>query len=247
MNLRQMIVVVALAVLLGCDGRGGREQSATDQGASTRPQDTPASTPETRPKSMHWGPKDPYGLQLGAWIDSRQPAVRCVIRNQGDRSLRYSDYLLGDYSDCKSVVVRGRPKGESEWQIIPSHKQVHCRKSAGASGSNVHLIHPGREMPFPYESSTRGPKYTFGVNLTDFDWPGSWTGTIEILISQKLGDDGSQGTWKGVLKSAPLEISMQRLLAKDGQRVIGVRAQLAVKDWCWGANGGEWGQSAVSR
>lgn len=219
MNLRQIFVVVALAALLGCEGRGGQEESGTDAGAANaRSGDISVLTPDARPKSMHWGPEDPYRLQLGAWIDSRQPVVWCVIRSQGDRSLRYSDYLLGYW---ESVAVRGRPKGRDEWQIIPRHKRPRYVWSAGASARNVKVIHLGEEMPPPhYEgekpaSSTRGPKYTFRVDLTDFDWPGSWTGRIEILISHKLGDDGSKDTWKGILKSAPLEISMQMLAPKE--------------------------------
>lgn len=218
MKLRQILVVVALAALIGCESRRGPAESGTDRAAATtRPETNPTSKPDTRPKAMHWGPVDPRGLQLGAWINSGA-TLRCLIRNQGDRSVRYSDYLLGDYWDCKSVAVRGRPRGAGQWRIIPSHKLVHYRKSAGASVKNVHVIQPGQDMPSSYyeegqklTSSTCGPKLTFAVHLTGFDWPDSWTGTIEILISQKLGDDGSKDTWTGILKSEPLEISMRKL------------------------------------
>ena len=163
-----------------------------------------------------WGTNDPSGLQLGAWADPKQPVVRCVIRNKGDKSVLYSRYLLGNW---EAVTIKARPNPDAEWSVIPRLQMERLYYSAGASPKHVHLLWPGEEIrrelpPGANEAQTpKGPGESFSVELRDFCWPREWNGEIEVVVCQSLGRDGSEGTWQGTLESAPVRVSV------DGLRV----------------------------
>ncbi|MBM4043061.1 MAG: hypothetical protein FJ290_31615 [Planctomycetes bacterium] len=171
-----------------------------------------AEEPAGPPKSVRWGPKDESGLQLGAWLDPQRPILRCAIRNEGGRAVSYSDYLLGYW---ESVTIRARRDAKDEWQAMPlRHRDMRGVYSAGAIGNNVHLIVPGEQMLPKHEERERQaalakrPPWTFSVNLWEYEWPRSWTGTVEVMVRQKLGEDGSRDTWAGTLESGVVEVPL---------------------------------------
>ena len=168
----------------------------------------------TTPGSEGWGPKDPSGLQLGAWSDPNSPVVRCIIRNQGDKSVLYSDYLLGNW---ENVAIKARPNPDADWQVIPRLQKERAYYSAGAFPRSVHLLWPGEAMLPRTEARAKkndepkAPSQSFSVELKDFAWPREWTGTIDVVVCQSLGRDGSEGTWEGTLESAPIQLSAKEL------------------------------------
>jgi hypothetical protein len=214
MQVRQILAVLWLISLLACGAENEPSQKAlTKVGpeAEISP-GAPAPRPVDRPESIHWGQEDAYRLQLGAWLDSREPILRCVIRNQGDRTILYSDYLLGYW---QSVTLKARAAPGNEWRVIPRKERVlRAYKSAGACSTDGQLLHPGQEMRPGFRQLVvplQDSPYSFSVDLLDFDWPGSWTGIVETVVSQKLGDDGSSNTWTGTLESASIAVPTARL------------------------------------
>lgn len=184
------------------------------------------------PKSTRSGPKDESGLQLGAWLDPHRPVLRCVIRNQGDRAIRYSDYLLGYW---ESVTIKARSDPKDPWRIVAlRNRDLRFFKSAGAFASDVHLIDPKEQMlPVHREGqkqavAAKRPECTFSVNLWEFDWPRSWAGTVEVVVRQKLGEDGSRDTWAGVLESGAVEFPVGDLVAHP---VVAITKALLPEGW----------------
>ena len=223
MQVQHFLAIFSLLPLLGCGAENGPQQEPqTDADSVTiLSEDSSLLRPDRRPEPIHWGPEDSGGLQLGAWLDSRQPVLWCVIRNQGDRSIRYSDYFLG-YWEC--VTLKARVDPHDEWRIMPRHKQSpRYYKGAGASSKDVHLLQPRKEMLPAHREGEQPivrselPPYSFSVRLRDIDWPDSWTGAVQVVVSQRLGGDGSADTWEGTLESEPISMPAARW-ASNGKK-----------------------------
>ncbi len=167
----------------------------------------------SRPKKLAWGPAAPAGLKMGAHRPAGWSDVWCVIRNRGDRKVRYSDYFVGYWG---ALTVEARPTGSKKWSELKRRDAKGLDvKSAGASQSNVHVLEPGEEVPF-YRWGRKhgkllpaGRRYSFSVSLGAYQWPASWKGDVEVRISQRLGWDGSKNTWKGSLTSAVLVVPVK--------------------------------------
>ena len=191
-----------------------------------------AEGPADPPKSTRWGPKDQSGLQLGAWLDPHKLILRCVIRNQGDQAVRYSDCLLGAW---EFVDIKARRSPKAPWRIVALRGQgIRAAMGAGAVPSNVHLLPPKEQMlPMHREGqrqavAAKRPECTFCVNLWEFDWPSSWTGTVEIAVQQNLGNDGSKDTWARTLESAAVEFPVGDFVADP---VAAVTKALLPEGW----------------
>ena len=55
------------------------------------------------------------------------------------------------------------------------------------------------------------PPHTFNVYLSQYDWPKSWSGTIEFRVEQFLMSDKSRPSWEGTLKSGSLKLPVSAL------------------------------------
>ena len=214
MGRQQLLTLLLIASSFGCTP--SRTSTGVDQCAdiNTANQESDSSESKLTPGSIEWGPEAHSGLQLGAWIDPTRPVLWCLIRNQGDQSIQYSDYLL-DY--WESVTVRARSGSSGEWRDIPRREKQRLVLSAGAASRNVHLIEPQGIMhpkTVAILEVSYVPIHTLSVHLTDFDWPEDWTGTVDVVVEQRLGRDASINTWEGVLESPVIEISVSRLRAE---------------------------------
>ncbi len=162
-----------------------------------------------RSEVVSLGKIDSSGLQLECWFDNSQQIIWCAIRNMGNEPIRYSNYLLG-YLESAVMKIRSKNK----WQALDYRPEKRfLLKSAGASKEDIHVIHPGKEMvasdkPIDHLVSTDSkPKYSFFMDPNDFIWPSELKAEIEIIISQRLGHDGSKDTWEGTLHSGIMKLN----------------------------------------
>lgn len=166
------------------------------------------SVPAEYPQNISWG-EEVDGLQLGAWLDRDDSVLFCVIRNRSDQSILYSDYLLGSW---ESISIQVQSIEPDAWSALERKGGLsRYVKSAGASMRYVHFLSPGKNMPPPYKtgslvSGVLDPIYTFTVDLKDYEWGGELPENVSLVVTQSLGQDGSDGTWTGTLRSGPIYV-----------------------------------------
>jgi hypothetical protein len=236
-NKRLVVILICAAVLLALGFWLANWPRYTRSFHRVRRKDSGESESgrSRRPARFRWGPQDPCGLQMAAWREPGRSVLRCVVRNHGDHSICYSDYWLGYWG---KLTVEARPRGGRAWSrmvwrgepgtINPESGTSRRRigraiKHGGASPSDVHALEPGEEMPPPYREGKKlsvaptTPTCSFSVNLAELEWPDSWKGDAEVRISQKLGGDGSEGTWEGTLKSQVLAVPLREARGNPGR------------------------------
>lgn len=131
-----------------------------------------------------------YGLRMAAWVDRERGVVYCAIRNGMKESVRYCDYLVGNF---EFVSVYARRSSTEPWRRIPRRRyDTDGYLSAGPLPWNVRWLKGGQLMPpgpfgtpraYAYRPALQ---YTFKVDLAGYIFPPDWTGEVEARITQAM-------------------------------------------------------------
>jgi hypothetical protein len=169
--------------------------------------DEPTET-EPRPKSMAWGPAV-KGLQMAAWTSPIRNKVFLAIRNAGQSTIHYCDYVVGYF---ENVRMYARPEGTVEWKPVPLASSE-WTSSIGVLLCGPHnTLRPGQEMPPNWSHLLEGTKinrmYTFTEDLTSYNFPTDWKGKVECKITQSLFGGSHKDSWEGNLESSVFRINL---------------------------------------
>ena len=184
---------------------------------------------ERRPKGVRWSASQ-NGLQMTAWPSSVRPVVFAAIRNTSQRTIHYCDYLLG-YDE--SVGLSARRAGDAEWTPIPLRPYPNRAYIGALLCSANDTLRPGQEMPPNHARLVDGApkakrKYTFTVDLTDYDFPPDWVGTVECRLSQQIFGGRHEDAWDGRVESQAFDIELpSKVPPRDGHANSSRHAQEA--------------------
>ena len=154
-------------------------------------QDSLGSPPKP-PVDLSYGPIN-YGLQMAAWFDPERVTAYCAIRSGSKLSVRYCDYLVGNF---EFVSVYARRSSTDAWRRIPRRRfPFEAYLSAGPTWGNIRWLRSGKVMPpGPYGNmsaydSRSALRHTFEVDLRSYLFPEDWTGDVECKIVQLMLND----------------------------------------------------------
>ena len=154
-------------------------------------QDSPVAAPKP-PVDLAYGPIN-YGLQMAAWYDPERVTAYCAIRTGSQLSVRYCDYLVGNF-EFRSVYAR-RSSTDAWRRIQRRQYPSDAYLSAGPTLGNIRWLKGGKVMPpGPFGNPRRfagqpALRYTFEVDLKDYILPEDWTGDVECKIVQVMLND----------------------------------------------------------
>ena len=175
---------------------------------------------ERRPKGLPWSASQ-NGLQMAAWPSPVRPVVFAAIRNTSQRTIHYCDYLLGY---IESVGLSARRKGDAEWTRIPLRPYPNHAYIGALLCGPKDTLRPGQEMPPNHARLVDGApkakrKYTFTEDLTSYDFPPDWAGTVECRLSQRIFGGRHEDAWDGTVESQAFEIELPlKVPPRDGNR-----------------------------
>jgi len=161
---------------------------------------------EARAKKLVWG-ESSNGLQMAVWVSRSRSVVFAVIRNSSRRKIHYCDYLLGEF---EFVRVHARKSPSSDWVPIPL-KPIENPAYIGVLLCSLNDTLPaGREMG-PNRTSAlynQRIRYTFDVDLDNYEFPSDWEGTIECKISQTIFGGRHEDAYEGTVESPAFTVKL---------------------------------------
>ena len=179
--------------------------------------------PPKPPVDLSYGPIN-YGLQMAAWFDPERVTAYCAIRTGSKLSVRYCDYLVGNF---EFVSVYARRSSTDAWRRIPRRRfPFEAYLSAGPTWGNIRWLRSGKVMPpGPYGDVSRyasrsALRHTFEVDLRGYTFPEDWTGDVECKVVQHMLNDTVNGesTVDRKLESSAFAVRLPIRVATEATR-----------------------------
>ncbi|MCC5790152.1 MAG: hypothetical protein JJT75_10990 [Opitutales bacterium] len=130
-------------------------------------------------------------------------SLECRLRNITTDPIQYSNYTIGYHETI--ILERYNPETRL-WGPVPwKDAGMRIYKGIGASSNNVKSVASGAIIPPQHHYRDGEPRYSFVVNLKDYELPESEVHLLRVtqLMGTMLGSD--LPVWKGQVVSEKIE------------------------------------------